>query len=143
MTDPAAPDGDAVRPAGLIASLSGVLVSVLGIAGTRMELLGLEVAEEKERLVEVLFSVLAAAFALSLAVLLTTFLVIAYFWDTYRLMAIGSFAVLYAAAGGWLIVGLKRDLAAHPPLFAATLAELEKDREALRAGRQSSEPPAP
>ena len=105
-----------MRPAGLIASLRGVLVSVLGIAGTRIELIGLEVAEEKERLVGLLFTVLAAAFALSLAVLLVTFLVIAHFWDSYRLTAIGGFALLYAAVGGWLITGLKRELAAHPPL---------------------------
>ncbi len=143
MTDPANPGGDAARPAGLFASLRGVLVSVLGIAGTRLELIGLEVAQEKERLVGLLFTVLAAAFALSLAVLLATFLVIAHFWDSYRLTAIGAFVVLYAVLGGWLITGLKRELAAHPPLFSATLAELEKDRAALRAGMQRGEPPAP
>jgi uncharacterized membrane protein YqjE len=142
MTDPASSDGDATRPAGLVASLRGVLVSVLGIAGTRIELIGLEVAEEKERLVGLLFTVLAAAFALSLAVLLVTFLVIAHFWDSYRLTAIGSFVVLYGAVGGWLIAGLKRELAAHPPLFSATLAELEKDRAALRSSMKRGEPPA-
>jgi len=142
MTDPAAPGGQAPRPAGLVASLRGVLVSMLGIAGTRIELIGLEVAQEKERLVGLLFTALAAAFALSLAVLLVTFLVIAHFWDSYRLTAIGGFVLLYAALGGWLIAGLKRELETHPPLFSATLAELEKDRDALRSGMKRGEPPA-
>ncbi len=125
-------------PAGLFASLRGVFVTVLGIASTRFELIGIEVAEERERLVGLLITAVAAVFALSFAVLLLTMLMVALYWEN-RLMALGACAAVYALAGAWLVTRLRAQLAEHPPLFAATIAELEKDRDALRAGMQRPE----
>ena len=132
---------DAARPAGALgvfASLRAVLATVLGIAGTRFELLGIEFAEEKERLVAFAITGFIAAFALSFAVLLLTLFCVVLFWDSHRLIVIGGFAVLYAAAGAWAVARLRAQLAAHPALFAGTVAELEKDRDALRAAMKQS-----
>ncbi len=117
---------------GVFASLRAVLVTVLGIAGTRFELLGIEFAEEKERLVALAITGVIAAFALSFAMLLVTLFCVVLFWDTHRLIVIGGFTVLYFAAGAWAVAQLRAQLAAHPALFAGTVAELEKDRETLR-----------
>ena len=129
---------------GLFASLRGVLVTALGIASTRFELIGIEVAEERERLVALLITAVAAVFAFSFAALLLTLLVVALFWDN-RLLALGACAAVYAAAGAWLVTRLRTLLTERPPLFAATIAELEKDRDALRETlkRPPGVPPMP
>ena len=118
---------------GVLASLRVVLVTVLGMAGTRFDLLGIELAEEKERLVALAITGFVAAFALSFAVLLVTLFCVVLFWDSYRLAVIGGFTVAYLAAGAWAVERLRAQLASHPALFAGTVAELEKDRDTLRA----------
>lgn len=135
-------DGD--PPAGLFASLRGVLVTALGITSTRFELIGVEIAEERERLVALLITAVAAVFAFSFAALLLTLMVVVLFWDN-RLLALGACTLVYAGVGGWLMVRLRDQLASHPPLFAATIAELEKDRDALRdtMKRPPGVPPIP
>ena len=130
------------RPAGLFVSLRGVFDTVLGIAGTRFELIGIEIAEEKERLVALLVTAIAAVFAFCFAMLLLTLLVVAAFWDN-RLAALGVCALVYAAAGAWLGLRLRAQLVSRPPMFATTIAELAKDRDALRdnLGRPPDVPP--
>jgi uncharacterized membrane protein YqjE len=131
-------------PAGLFASLRGVLLTVLGIAGTRIELIGVEIAEERERLVGLLITAVAVVFAFSFAALLLTLLVVALFWEN-RVIALGACAAAYAAAGTWLLARLRTQLTERPALFAATIAELEKDRDALRETlkRPPGVPPMP
>lgn len=118
---------------GVFASLRAVLVTVLAIAGTRFELIGIEVAEEKARLVALAVTGFAAAVAMSFAILLLTLFFVVLFWDTHRLVVIGGFTMLYFAAGAWSIARLRAQLDAHPTPFAATVAELEKDRDTLRS----------
>lgn len=139
------PDGHSdARPSGLFASLHGVIDTVLGIAGTRFELIGIEVAEEKERLAALLVTAIATVFAFCFAALLLTLLVVAAFWDN-RLVALGVCALVYAAAGAWLVLRLRTQLASRPAMFAATIAELAKDRDALRENlrRPPGVPPLP
>ena len=124
---------------GVFASLRAVLVTVLGIAGTRFELLGIEFAEEKERLAALAITGVAAALALFFALLMLTLFCVVWFWDTHRLVAIGGFTVLYFVVGACAVARLRAQLAAHPAPFAGTVAELEKDRETLRSAiRQPS-----
>ena len=118
---------------GVFASLRAVLVTVLGIAGTRFELLGIEFAEERERLVALAITGFAAALALSFAALMLTLFCVVLFWDSHRLVVIGGFTLLYFAVGAWSVARLRAQLDAHPALFAATVAELEKDRDTLRS----------
>ena len=127
---------DTLRAAGaqgVFASLRAALVTALAIAGTRFELIGIEVAEEKERLVAMAVTGFAAAFAMSFAVLLLTLFCVVLFWDSHRLVVIGGFTLLYFAVGAWSVARLRAQLDAHPALFAATVAELEKDRDTLRS----------
>ena len=122
----------ALRAPGVFMSLRAVLVTVLGIAGTRFEMLGIELAEEKERLVALALTGFAATFALSFAILMLTFFCVVLFWDTHRLAVIGGFTLLYFALGAWLVARMRAQLDAHPSLFAGTVAQLLKDRDALR-----------
>ena len=130
--------------AGLFASLRALAETLLGIAATRFNLLGVEVAEEKERLVALLVTAIALVFAFAFSALMLTLLVVALFWDNW-LAALAGCAVFYGAIGAWLWSHLRAQLAAHPPLFAATVAELNKDRDALRETltRPPGVPPLP
>ena len=130
--------------AGVFASLRGLAETLLGIATTRFELFGIEVAEEKERLVALLITAMALVFAFAFAVLMLTLLIVALFWDN-RLAALSGCAAFYGALGVWLWSYLRAQLAAHPPPFAASIAELNKDRDALRETltRPPGVPPLP
>lgn len=128
----------------MFASLRGLAETLLGIAATRFDLLGIEVAEEKERLVALLITAMALGFAFAFAALMLTLLVVALFWDK-RLLALAGCAVFYGVLGVWLWSYLRAQLAAHPPVFAASVAELNKDRDALRETltRPPGVPPLP
>ena len=109
--------------------LRRLLSSVFAILQTRLELIGIELAEEKDRLLGVLFLGLAAMMLATMALIALTALVAIAFWDTYRWQAFASIAAVYAIAA--LVCALKARSGLHsaPLVFEATLAEFEKDRE--------------
>jgi len=109
-----------------------IISSVFSILETRLELIGIELAEEKDRLIGVLFLGLAATMLAGLALLALTALIAIAFWDTYRWQALAVITALYALAA--VICGLKawHGLRNAPLMFQATLNEFEKDRELFR-----------
>ncbi|MFN0160478.1 MAG: phage holin family protein [Burkholderiales bacterium] len=131
-----AADGARQAPGGLLHSLRSIGPSLLALLRTRLELLGIEVAEERARVVELTLLALAAAFCVALALLMLNVLVLAWFWDSHRVAAILALIVIYAIAGLVCIVRLKMQLAARRPLFEATMTELKSDLEALARARQ-------
>ncbi|MET3818817.1 hypothetical protein F3J14_07030 [Burkholderia sp. Tr-862] len=106
--------------------------SAIGLLQTRLELVGIELAEEKERLMGVLFLGLAAMMLATMALISLTVLVAIAFWDTYRWQSLAGITALYTIAA--LVCGLKArsGLREAPTVFESTLAELEKDREIFR-----------
>jgi len=60
--------------------------------------------------------------------------VIAIFWDTYRLQAIGGMAVLFGALAGIILTKVRASMNTEAPLLSATLAELRNDVDYLRHG---------
>ena len=107
MTD-GTPGGEASR-AGLFASLKGLFGTSLALAQNRLQLLGVELAEERGRLLSLLTFGAIALICLSaglvfLAVFLTVLL-----WDSHRLLALGVFSALAAFSGkpaAWRLWGL-------------------------------------
>ena len=128
-----APGGEASR-AGLFASLKGLFGTSLALAQNRLQLLGVELAEERLRLLSLATYGAIALVCLSaglvfLAVFLTVLL-----WDSNRLLALGIFSALFLGAGiATLLVALSHARAGSA-LFKASLAELAKDRAALAPG---------
>jgi len=112
----------------------------LGYAGTRLELVGVEAAEARVRLIRSLLLVgMALLFAL-LALVVASVGIIAWFWDTHRFAAIVVLALVYAIAAAALAYrhrALTRDA---PSLFAATLAALRADAAALQPGARETLP---
>jgi uncharacterized membrane protein YqjE len=113
-------------------ALRRIASGVLAIAQTRLELLGIELAEEKERLLLIMFLGLAGMLFSLMALITLTALIAVTFWDSYRWQSLAVLTLAYALAAIWC--GLKAGLSLRdtPPIFPATLAELEKDRVALK-----------
>ncbi|HBU28745.1 MAG: hypothetical protein A2X71_05860 [Thiobacillus sp. GWE1_62_9] len=119
---------------GLFDSLKTLSVSLVGIIHTRLELLSTDIAEEREHLITLLVLVLLALFCLGVGVVLLAMLIVVAFWESHRLLALGGvtgFFLLAAAGMAWLAL---RKTRTRPRLFAASLAELSKDRQHLTSG---------
>ena len=86
---------------GLRKSVFGVASGLVGLLRTRLELLALEAADEKARLLKLLGMAFAALLFLTLAVLVFTVSIAVAFWPTEnRYLALGLLAGLYAVLCG-------------------------------------------
>lgn len=117
--------------AALQSSLRRLGATLLGIAHTRLELLAIELEDEKRRLLGVLgwgaLAILMGGFGLVfLAVWLTVM-----FWETHRLWALGSFSLLFLGLAAWAVWRAQTLLKHSQGWLSATLDELEADRQAL------------
>lgn len=110
----------------------GRLATALLDAGrTRLELATVEFEEARARAAENLVLVLVAAAAFAFALLAASMLIVVLFWDTYRIAALVGMTLVYLLIGVFALWRLSEHKKADPPAFAATLAELERDRAFL------------
>jgi uncharacterized membrane protein YqjE len=116
---------------GLLGSARAVLVALLEIGQTRLQLASTEIEEERLRIAELLLFATAALFFLGIGIVLATLLVVLLFWDGPRVLVLALAAAAFLAIGAGLAAAWRRKAAAKPPLLASTLAELQRDREAL------------
>ncbi|MDY0058159.1 MAG: phage holin family protein [Methyloversatilis sp.] len=119
------------RPERLGVSLKGFVSSLIEIVHVRLELFTVEARDEALRLTELLvYGALAVAFLVFgiafLAVLLTVLL-----WDSHRLLVLTLFSTLFITLGVVAAVIARARMAEGTRLFAATLDELKRDRDAL------------
>ncbi len=124
-------EGAAAR-GGLLQSIKHLAQTLLGAAQTRLEILATEIEEERVRLEQMLLVALAAAFCFVMGVVLAIALVVVYFWDTHRLLAVGMLAAAFLAASLVLGLILRDKVKTRPKPFAITRGELAKDRAMLR-----------
>lgn len=118
---------------GLLDALRALGVTLGETLHVRGALLALEVRDEIDRRQAMLvLAGLGVAFV-HLALLLAALLVVAIFWDTHRIAALGTVTVLYLACGAVALIALRARLAASADPFAASLGELERDLASFRA----------
>jgi uncharacterized membrane protein YqjE len=119
-------------PAGFTDSLRTLGDSLLASVEDRLRLFGLEVQEEKLRLIQVFVWISAAVFAAIMAVTFLSLTIVYLFWDNARLAVLGGLTLLYAGGLAVILVAFRRYLARQPTPFAATLQELAEDRACIR-----------
>jgi uncharacterized membrane protein YqjE len=121
-------------------SLKQTGAAFLGLAGTRIELIGIELREEGLYVQKMIVRGIIAAFLLGGALVMAGVFIAAAFWDTHRLPALAAVAVLYAIAGGGALMALRSSLQQRPTPFHATAREFEADVSAIRkaTGRRES-----
>ncbi len=113
-------------------SLRQLAGSVASMARTRLELASVELAEEKARLLQHAFLGLLGLAFFGLSMVTLTALIVILFWDTYRWQSLVVLIAIYLGISAYCLMRVRSSLQSAPALFEATLAELDKDREALK-----------
>lgn len=112
-------------------ALKRVLAGLLGMVQTRLELAGLELAHAGKQALQTLTWTLVMVSALALASLVLCAFVVLLVWDTHRLEAVLGCAGVYAVLALWAYRKLRASIRAQGALLEATLAELDRDRQAI------------
>jgi len=94
----------------------------------RIELLGLELREDKIRLVQVLILACCGVVFALLGLILAVLAILALLPQEWRAAGMGLLAGACLASAVWAFAGLKRRLTGRGHIFSQTLAELEKDK---------------
>lgn len=119
----------------LLSSLKNLTVTLIAIIHTRLELLSTDLEEGREYFISLLTMGFIALFSLCFGAVLLTILIVVLFWDTHRLLALGSLTGLFLVSGALLGLVVLGKLKAMPRMFEASLAELIKDRQEIDANR--------
>lgn len=120
-------------PSGVVDTIRSFLASWVAVVKTRVEIISVELEEQREWLEHLILMALAALFCISLGLILLTLFVVVLFWETDgRMWVLGGFAVLYLGGGIGLWLALRAKMKSKPKLFAATATELGKDYAALQ-----------
>lgn len=125
-------DPNARPAAGLASALSQLAATALAMVRTRLELATVEFTEERERAKEMLLLLFSTVLVVLFALLFASVFIIAYFWDSYRLSAVGAVTGFYLVLAVIFLVRLKQRMDEKHSPFTATLSQLEEDAEALR-----------
>jgi uncharacterized membrane protein YqjE len=67
-----------------------------------------------------------------LAIVFASFALVVVLWETARVPTVIGLAIAYIAGFGGAVWAFRRFLARQPKPFAATLSELQQDRECIR-----------
>lgn len=94
----------------------------------RIELLGLELREDKIRLVQVLILACCGVVFALLGLILAVLTLLALLPAEWRALGMGVMAGACLVSAACAFAGLKRRLTGRGQMFAQTLAELEKDK---------------
>jgi uncharacterized membrane protein YqjE len=121
------------RSTRFLATCKSVFAAIASALHTRLELFVTELEEERERLKQTLVLILLLLFGLSFGFALLNIFAVAFFWQKGWVVALGVLAALYLGVGVVAAVMLRKKILTRPGLFPATLAELEKDRDRLKA----------
>jgi len=125
-----------VTGSGLMGSVRRLTGSVIAILSARLELLASELQEERVRLTQMLLFSLIALFCLGTGLMLLSAFIVVLFWDEHRLLVLGLLTLGYLIAGAAVAMVVRAKVQAGSKLFAASLAELDKDQNALRGGSE-------
>ncbi len=132
MVDSGSRPGEGNSP-GIVYSLKALGATLASAFHTRVELLVTELEEERERLKQTLIFALLLVFGLSMGLILLTIFLVALFWQNGWISAIGGLALLYLGVAAFAAVKLRGVFLNRSGLFPATVAELGKDRDRLKA----------
>lgn len=118
------------RERGLFGSLKQLAASVAGTARTRLELLAIELAEEKLRLTRLLVWALVAVMAAALGSLVLLAFLVTLFWEQ-RLFILGGGLFFFLGLAFWGGMQASVLIRRQSGVFRSSLAELSRDKEAL------------
>lgn len=127
----AAPDLDAAQ-ASLLDSVKGLIATLLAIGETRLHLLSVDLEEQYRQFLVIALYGIAAVLLLVIGVLGSVVLLVLYLWDTHRLLAVGVVFLGFFGSAGVSALLCMFSIRRRPPIFSASLVELNKDIAQLR-----------
>jgi len=116
---------------GLFGHACGFAASGIRAVRTRLELLSIEIEEEKARIARSLLIAAVGLYLLSCGVLLAVAWIVVSAPAEQRGLVLGLIALLFLLAGGGALLWLRLAAARRKPLFDATVAVLKGDEKAL------------
>ena len=124
---------------GFLTHIRQLGASLIGHVAMRVELLSIEVQEEKARVVKLAMSAAVVSALLIVSLVMAAILILAIYWDTpYRVTAamwlFGGFGVLTVGGGFYLSSQLQQS----STLFATSASELRRDAETLTSNVTAS-----
>jgi uncharacterized membrane protein YqjE len=125
---------DSPPPTGLCGALRTLGDTLVGTVQDRLELVSVELQEEKIRLVQMFAWISAALFAGMMTLIFASLTLVYTLGDDNRPAALGGLAVLYGTGLVVIVVAFRRHLARQPKPFAASLREIREDRACIRTG---------
>lgn len=135
--DPAsgpAPEADAIGPLGVIRILYAAGEALMTQAALHGELVRIELAEQKKRLLQMLACILLGFVGALCVLLLVAALVLAFSWNTgYRIPVAIGLVVVYGIGTGLAVWRLRTLSVQSSQAFAASREELAADLAMLRS----------
>jgi len=125
-------DPDPPASAGFVSALRAFADGLFANLEDRLELLGVELQEEKFRLIRIFVWISAVIFSGAMATVFASLTIVYLFWESARLAVLGGLAAAYAVMFGVIVVAVRRYLARQPRPFAASLQEIKADRSCIR-----------
>ena len=119
---------------GILGSLRNLGDGFLSCVQDRLELIAVEIQEEKLRLIQTFIWISAAVFSGMMAIAFASLTLVYLFRDGARLAALAGLAVVYASAMVGIILAFRRFLARQARPFSGTRQEIREDRACIRNG---------
>lgn len=116
---------------GLLESLSAFASTLVSIAHSRLELLSLDLEEDRAHLFLLVVQYLIAAFFLVVGLVIAIILIVFVLWENHRLIALSLIAGFFLLTGLGMACYAMYKSKTKPRLFSASLSELVKDQQAL------------
>jgi len=113
-------------------SLHGIVDAGLQTVQTRLELLAVELQEEKLRLTGLALNTVLAGLLLGFGLVFLMVFLTVLFWEEHRLLALGVSTAVCLGGGLLAASNAARAFRSGTKLFSASLAELARDRAALK-----------
>lgn len=120
---------------GLLNSLKNLSLTVIAMIHTRLELIGTDLEEGRERFISLLAMAFISLFTLCFGAVLLSIFIVVVFWDTHRLLVLGSLTGVFLITGAVLGALVLKKLKSMPKMFEATLTELVKDHHEVDISR--------
>jgi uncharacterized membrane protein YqjE len=118
-------------PPGFLGSFRAFGDSLLASVQGRIELVSIELQEEKFRLIQTYLWISAALFAGTMALTFASLTLVYLFWDSARLAVLVGLTLFYVISAVAIVVAFRRYLARQPRPFAATIEEFKEDRACI------------
>ncbi|HYA59942.1 MAG TPA: phage holin family protein [Burkholderiaceae bacterium] len=118
-------------PSGLVGHARGFAASGVRAVRTRLELLGIEIEEQKARIVRDLLIAVVALYLLLCGMLLAVAWIVVATPVEQRVVVLGVLTLAFLLAGGLALLWLVYTSAKRKPLFDTTVTVLKRDEQAL------------